>query len=287
MSANQDNALQALPGLARIAAAASWRVAGWALDMSLQTTSRVMQAAVSGEPPAQFFRDAGSDMRKYVRTVLGILDDAVSGPSGPPPDAPDDQPETESATARSAASVNGSNGTDESLRERGAQLLRDSADVDLDDDIHPAYAQILDQLAPDEGRILRLLAAGGPQPAVDVRTGRPLNVGSELVAPGLSMIGAEAGVRHLERVHAYLNNLNRLGLVWFSREPLTDPLRYQVLEVQPEVLEAMKRAGRGKTIRRSIHLTPFGEDFCATVLESQPPAVSPTGQVTPVPPSPQ
>ena len=66
-------------------------------------------------------------------------------------------------------------------------------------------------------------------------------------------------------MHAYLNNLNRLGLVWFSREPLEDPLAYQVLEAQPEVVEAMKK-GRTRTVRRSIHLTPFGDDFCETVL---------------------
>ena len=57
------------------------------------------------------------------------------------------------------------------------------------------------------------------------------------------MIGAEAGCRHPDRVPAYLNNLYRLGLIWFSREPLEDPLRYQVLEAQPEVLEAMGEAG--------------------------------------------
>jgi hypothetical protein len=38
-----------------------------------------------------------------------------------------------------------------------------------------------------------------------------------------------------------------------------------VLEAQPEVLTAMGRA-RSKTIRRSIRLTPFGEDFCDVCL---------------------
>jgi hypothetical protein len=28
----------------------------------------------------------------------------------------------------------------------------------------------------------------------------------------------------------------------------------------------MRRAGRGKTVRRSIRLTPFGIDFCETCL---------------------
>jgi Abortive infection alpha len=80
------------------------------------------------------------------------------------------------------------------------------------------------------------------------------------------MIGTVAGCRFLDRVPAYLNNLERLGLIWFSREPLEDPLRYQVLEAQPEVIDAMRRAGRGKTVRRSINLTPFGADFCAVCL---------------------
>jgi hypothetical protein len=55
--------------------------------------------------------------------------------------------------------------------------------------------------------------------------------------------------------------------VWFSRESLDDPRRYQVLEAQPDVVEAMRKAGRtGRTVRRSILLTPFGRDFCDTCL---------------------
>jgi hypothetical protein len=152
------------------------------------------------------------------------------------------------------------------LRRRGEELLRRSADVNYEEDSHPAYARILDVMAPDEARILRLLMERGAQPSVDVRSGGPLGVGvvaTELVAPGLNMIGAEAGCRHLDRVPAYLNNLYRLGLIWFSREQVGDHLRYQVLEAQPEVIAALDEAGRGaRTIRRSIHLTPFGADFC-------------------------
>ena len=158
----------------------------------------------------------------------------------------------------------------EALRRRGEELLRLSADVHYEEDSHPAYARILDVMAPDEARILRLLMERGAQPSVDVRSGGPLGVGvvaTELVAPGLNMIGAEAGCRHLDRVPAYLNNLYRLGLIWFSREQVGDHLRYQVLEAQPEVVEALDEAGRGaRTVRRSIHLTPFGSDFCTLCI---------------------
>jgi hypothetical protein len=84
------------------------------------------------------------------------------------------------------------------------------------------------------------------------------------------MIGAEAGCRHLDDIPAYLNNLFRLGLIWFSSEPLPDPLSYQVLEAQPEVDAALKSASRTRTVRRSIHLTPFGRDFCELCLPGEP-----------------
>ena len=152
------------------------------------------------------------------------------------------------------------------LRERGAELLRQSADLGYEEETHPAYENILANLAPDEARILRVLSLEGPQPSVDVRTARPFGVNSELVAGGLNMIGEAAGVRRLDSVDAYFNNLYRLGLIWFSREQVGDHLRYQVLEAQPEVQEAMEKAGRGRTVRRSIHLTPFGVDFCQVCI---------------------
>ena len=169
------------------------------------------------------------------------------------------------AVAPAAPVARGS--TKDELRARGAALLYDSADVWFEDDVHPAYARILDELTPDEARILRFMALEGRQPSIDVRTHRPLGVGSEVVASGLSMIGLQAGVRDLARTNAGLNNLFRLGLIWFSREQVDDPTRYQVVEVQPDVLEALKQAGRSpKIVYRSIQMTPFGEDFVAECL---------------------
>ena len=196
----------------------------------------------------------------WLRTVAWTAETSLSaarsllGDAEPPPQPPSQQPSPQAEPRR-----------ERTLRERGAELLARSADVDYEEAAHPAYARILDELAPDEARILRFLMAEGAQPAVDVRTSKVPLISSELVAPGLSMIGAGAGVRYEDRVHAYLNNLYRLGLIWFSREPLEDPLRYQVLEAQPEVLSAMGRA-RSKTVRRSIELTPFGDDFCDVCL---------------------
>jgi hypothetical protein len=196
------------------------------------------------------WRGARSVATAYGRAVSGFARELLDGepPAGPPP--PRREPRDFSVRA---------------LRRRGEELLRESADVRLAQDSHPAYMRILDALAPDEARILRFLARSGPQPSVDVRSGLPL--ASELVAQGRTMVGEEAGCRHPDRVYAYLDNLHRLGLVWFLREPLRDAARYQVLEAQPAVVAVLKRGGRtARTVRRSIVLTPFGADFCATCL---------------------
>ena len=80
------------------------------------------------------------------------------------------------------------------------------------------------------------------------------------------MIGQHAGCLMVERVPVYLSNLFRLGLIWFSRDPVGEIGPYQVLEAQPEVKEALRRAGRGTTVRRSVRLTPFGEQFVRACL---------------------
>jgi hypothetical protein len=245
--------LRAAPSIARFAVAAWWRTTEWSIGAALNTGNRVFSAVISGQSPTAVLTNLGSELRANIRGVLGIGDT----PSYPGVGVLNRVLPVDPTPATT---------TDRPLKELGAELLQRSTDLSIDDDLHPAYIRILSELAPDEGRILRLLAMSGPQPSVDVRTSRPLNVATQLIAPGLSMIGAQAGVRHIDRVPAYLNNLFRLGLIWFSREPVSDRLRYQVLEAQPDVSGAMREAGRGKTVRRSIELTPFGVDFCNVCL---------------------
>jgi abortive infection alpha-like protein len=268
-------------GLARIAASTWWRTSGWALRSSLKASARLAQAAVSPSSAAELADDVRRAARSVVRDLVDVADvdmarrvvDAV----------PSFGPEHEGGVDGDP-NRNGHRSMTPSLRAEGEELLRKSRDVHYVEEAHPAYERILSELAPDEGRILRLLLFDGPQPAVDIRTGGPVGmVRSRLVAPGLSMIGARAGCRYVERVPAYLNNLFRLGLVWFSRETLNDPLRYQVLEAQPDVLAGINSVRQAKVVRRSIHLTPFGEDFCRVCLtpETGPPSDLPAHSAPP------
>ena len=249
-------------GLARVVAVSGFRVSAWAASTSLSATRRVVDVALHPDHAWELAEDvryaagavtrammgerfddvrAAAAANPVVRVVAGTLDNVT--PHHPPTE-PEEEPENP-------------------LHAAGRDLLHRSRDVWAEDSGHPAYARIIEELAPDEGRILLLLLRRGPQAAVDVRTGGLIGtVSSTLVAPQLNMIGAHAGCRYVERVPSYLHNLERLGLIWFSPELVTDPMDYQVLEAQPNVIEAMDSVKRAKCVRRSLHLTPFGEDFC-------------------------
>ncbi len=265
---------EALPGLVRLAATAWVRTAEWTLVAGLKTGRRALEIAADPASAADTARELISGVAQ-AGAVFGDLAKAVSNGVS-----------VSQAVVQVSASLSETVTTHEvshqqqdeerqrqmerSLRVQGQALLNRSRDVWNTERGHPAYARILEEMAPDEARILLLLLRGGPQPAVDIRTGGPIGVvSSRLVAPGLNMIGPRAGVRYLDQVPAYLNNLFRLGLIWFSQEQLRDPLEYQVVEAQPDVLAAMHSVRAHKVVRRSIHLTPFGVDFCRACLVAE------------------
>lgn len=249
------------PSVARLAAGAAWHTTEWAVSTGFGIGRRLFRAASSPESAVEFAQDVAAAARVLVDGVAEVAGRVNGRPDG-------DSAPGSALNVGPGVNLNRRPPEEKAdLRKLGAELLERSRDVWDDSQGHPAYERILGELAPDEGRILLLLMRSGPQPTIDVRTGGPVGmVSSDLVANGLNMIGPRAGLRHVDQVPSYLNNLFRLGLIWFSREQLKDPLEYQVVEAQPDVLDAMHSVRFAKLVRRSIHLTPFGEDFCRTCL---------------------
>lgn len=261
-----SDATAAVPGVARLAGAVWARSAVWTVGSGVRSGKLLARTIAKPSAAGELVHEVARDLAEATRTVSDV---AQAVGNGVPLRKALYEGGVQLTNTIMPAEVEAHSrpSREPTLRERGEELLQKSRDVWNDDQGHPAYARILDELAPDEARILLLLLRGGPQPSVDVRTGGPVGmVSSSLVASGLNMIGPRAGLKHNDQVPAYLNNLFRLGLVWFSREQLEDPLEYQVVEAQPDVLAAMHQVRFPKLVRRSIHLTPFGINFCKTCL---------------------
>ena len=251
-------ALGAAPGLARIAAGAWYRSARWGVETTVRTTGKVVSAAATGASAADLASDLRDELVDGARKALGVtnLEQMLAPITG----GRKVEPGQLDATVRDHESA---------LRTRGNALLQRSTETSSleTNTIHPGYERIVDQLAPDEARVLNLLCTEGPQAIVYVNKAAPLGLGKREVARRLSLIGREAGCLHPELVPAYLDNLVRLGLVAIRQDPVKGEMPYQVLEAQPEVVEAVKSAKGGifvgMTARRSVHLSDFGSRFCS------------------------
>ncbi|MCC3328919.1 Abi-alpha family protein [Nocardia abscessus] len=256
---NEARLIRGVFRAAGLAAGTVVRGSQWAVGTTYEVTKEITQAALDGESSAEIAERTGNALRSIARSALGVTEGSVREIVSYVP--------TSNGPASQQTLPVGSyfrSATSEELRRRGDALLARSADVYFTEDVHPAYDRILDELAPDEARILRFMALNGPQPSVDVRTNRPLGIGSELVQGDLTSVPDQAGVRYPDRSRSYLINLNRLGLTLTSDDPVVLS-RYMVLEVQPVVEAALKKAGRApKIVRKSLRLTEFGEDFCRT-----------------------
>ncbi len=236
--------------LARLGAAMTQRATGYSLESGVRAGTRMGYAAMNATSPAELLTEiraitldelqrSGVDIGERRSEWLDTHEDA----------ALDDRPVTS-----------------EQLRQRGERLLSRSAEVGRNEAFHPAYPSILDSLAADEARILRLLATEGRQASVDVYDKQYIPPQSRLIARTLSMVGTDAGCRHAERTPIYLQNLQRLGLVRVTDEPVDNLKRYQVLDAQPHIEAAIDQANRAKTVYGSIQLTEFGIDFCESCL---------------------
>lgn len=235
--------------LARLAAAMTQRATGYSLESGVRTGTRMGYAAMNATSPAELLTEvravaldelqrSGIDIGERQSEWLQAHEDAV-----------DDRPVTA-----------------EQLRQRGEQLLSKSAEISRDEAFHPAYPSILEELAADEARVLRLLATEGMQASLDVYDKQYLPFRSQLVARNLSMVGSDAGCRRPERTPVYLQNLRRLGLIRFTDEPVENLKRYQVLDAQPHIEAAIEQTKRPKTVYGSIQLTELGIDFCESCL---------------------
>jgi hypothetical protein len=247
--------------LVRLAATAYWRAASTTVGSGVSIARRALDEAAAGAPPQDVVSAAFDETLDNVRRILGVtdLEERVGRTSVARPVERVPQPQGELPPRRAER---------RDLRERGAELLARSAELDDGEELHPAFEAILDELAPDEARILRLLRDDGPQPILDIQEVNALGRPVRLLARRVSMLAERAGCRRSDEVGLHLDNLTRLGLVEVLDEALEDG-DYQLLDAQPRVTEAREKIGVGlriRSLRQTLRLTDLGAALCESCL---------------------
>lgn len=255
-----DGRLGSVSALMRLGAGAYLRGVAWSAGSSIAAARRVSEALRDGESAADLFGTVRDETVQGVRRALGVTEiEERLGRVAPARAAAQEQGENGETPARPSRAA---------LRRRAEELLRQSADVRDHVDTHPAFLAIVDELAPDEVRILRLLHEQGPQAVLDFHL---FELSGEIDKVGrVSFVATEAGLLHPDLLAEYIDNLSRLGLVRVARIAVADDAIYEVLGGQPEAEEARRGGGlRGLQVRpgrRSLTLTDLGEAFCEAAL---------------------
>ena len=228
-------------GVVKVATSVVWRTITSLTRGSVDAVTELAKEVQAGEPITQIVDHQVAMVQSTVLQVFGVENGQPNSWNG--------------------RRIN----SEQDLRAVGNAILKGSWRADSEPRTeHPAFALMLQSLTPDEARILRFLAVAGEQPAIDIRTKTPFGIGSERLAGGVSLIAEMAGCTRPDRDQHYLANLNRLGLVRFSQEPVTDRRRYAFVEAQPKATEPMERVKKARTVYRSIYLSLFGQQFCET-----------------------
>lgn len=127
------------------------------------------------------------------------------------------------------------------------------------------FHRLIDQLVPDEARIISALSDGSTAPLVSVRSRTATGGPGKLVLANASLVGRTANLALPHLTPNYVTHLLSLGLVERGPEDPTMKQDYEILMAESYVLKAVKAATRGplaaRVDRRTLQLTALGREL--------------------------
>jgi hypothetical protein len=148
------------------------------------------------------------------------------------------------------------------LDQKMQSLLDRALDQSTDGSQSELYHHIIDQLVPDEARIISALSDGSASPLVSIRTRTPTGGAGKLVLANASLIGRTANLALPHMTANYVTHLMALGLVERGPEDPTMKQDYEILMAETYVLRAIKTASRGplpaRIDKRTVRVTTLG-----------------------------
>lgn len=125
---------------------------------------------------------------------------------------------------------------------------------------------VLDELLPDEARMLAALADGSAHALIHLGAGPALGGVTHRVLENRSTLPRSAGVAWPDLGPRYIAHLRQLELVETGKEDPSQKTKYEILEADALVRAAIERIGkdvglRPRILRRTIRLSDIGRQF--------------------------
>lgn len=160
------------------------------------------------------------------------------------------------------------------LQDLFANLLVTAIDSDTLQNAHPAFVDIINQLSPDEAKILHYAAGQDLIPLVDVNLSAPGEEGSISWLRNISKLPFNAGCSHLKMGPSYIDNLCRLQIFdkpAFGHISATDA--YSNILDEPFmslIAQTEKQHLRKARIEKGyVRITDFGRQFINSCVLSK------------------
>lgn len=127
------------------------------------------------------------------------------------------------------------------------------------------FHRILDQIVPDEARMISALSDGSSSPLVSVHALTRAGLLGEALIENASLVGRTANVALPAMTPTYVGHLLALGLVEVGPEDPDLKDEYQILLADSDVLKAIRNGSRGplpaRVERRTVRLSPLGKSL--------------------------
>lgn len=169
------------------------------------------------------------------RQIFGLIRSGMHLPTAAAAVLPQSGAETEETSDADAASLDAKM---YGLLDRAIGQNRASSRQEL-------YHKILDQIVPDEARIISTLSDGSTSPLLNVYGRTLTGLVGEVVLENMSLIGKAANLALPHLTPMYVSHLLSLGLVESGPEDSNMKDEYEILAADTAVLQAIKNASRG------------------------------------------
>lgn len=193
-----------------------------------------------------------------VRTVAGTVITALAG---------------EPITSTTPATEPGTPATDTGLDAKMHALLSRALGQSTASGQDELFHRILDQIVPDEARMISALSDGSVSPLVSVHALTRAGLLGEALIENASLVGRTANVALPALTPTYVGHLLALGLLETGPEDDTLKDEYQILLADTAVLRAIRLGSRGplpaRVEKRTVRLSALGLALWAAAMGTE------------------